>query len=282
MVLEEDLNKNSDDVDQYDNMDPMHATAFVNDIYDFLREKEATRIIPYDYLSRHTNITNQMRRVMVDWLSEVHQFFHLMNETFFLCIDILDRYLSCTSMNVEKQNLQLICVTSLLIATKYEELFSLTCGHLVYISCNSCTKEDIIALEQQILKSIDFYVTQPSPLHFLRRLSKVAGSDCLVHNLCKFIIEMSVMEVKMLKYLPSHIAASSVYIARNMLQIQPTWTSNLERYSKLKVSDFTNCIMDLNNILIESKTWTQKTIRKKYETKQSRGVSLIPPVQITM
>jgi len=270
-----------DDIDEFDHCDPMHVAAFVNDIYDFLREKEVMKPIPYNYLSRQPNINSSFRKVMVDWLSEVHFIFQLIPETFFLCIDIFDRYLSSTTEVLHKQKLQLIGVTSLLIACKYEELFSPECNDFIYISDNALTKEQILEMEQLILKTTDFYLTHPSPLVFLRRFSKAASSNFISHTLCKFIIEMSLMEVDMLKYPPSHIAAAAVYISRTMLKIQPRWSPNLEHYSNLKIKDIKNCVLDLNQILISSRQWSQNSIRRKYGEERTGYASLVPLVKIT-
>jgi len=38
-------------------------------------------------------ITEKMRMILVDWLVEVHRMFKLLNETLFLGIWIVDRYL---------------------------------------------------------------------------------------------------------------------------------------------------------------------------------------------
>jgi hypothetical protein len=38
-------------------------------------------------------VTGRMRSVLVDWLVEVHQQFHLLAETLYLTVAIIDRYL---------------------------------------------------------------------------------------------------------------------------------------------------------------------------------------------
>jgi len=62
-----------------------------------------------------------MRAILVDWLVEVHMKFNLVPETLFLCINVIDRY--CEIVNVPRAKLQLVGVTALLIACKYEEIY---------------------------------------------------------------------------------------------------------------------------------------------------------------
>lgn len=60
------------------------------------------------------------RTIAMDWLMEVHNRFGLMPETLYLTINIFDRFLSVKT--VPKRELQLVGITALLLASKYEEL----------------------------------------------------------------------------------------------------------------------------------------------------------------
>jgi len=237
------------------------------------------RRIPSDYMKNQKFINNTMRRILIDWLSEVQKLFKLIPETFFLTIDILDRYLS-VSTSTSKDMLQLIGVTCMLIACKYEEIYAPECNDFIFIADNAFTKEDLLSMEQVILRKIDFYLTQPSPLHFLRRYSKAAGSDYINHSLCKYIIEMSTMDVEMLKYPPSMIAASSVLISRKMLGISPLWTTILEYFTRYTTEELIKCSIDLNDILKKSASWTLQSIRNKYNDAKGIQVSNIGVVDI--
>jgi hypothetical protein len=43
---------------------------------------------------RETGINEKMRSILIDWLVEVHMRFKLLQETLFMTVDILDRFLS--------------------------------------------------------------------------------------------------------------------------------------------------------------------------------------------
>ena len=45
-------------------------------------------------MSRQREINERMRRVLVDWLVRVHQSFSLQQETLYLTVSIMDRYLA--------------------------------------------------------------------------------------------------------------------------------------------------------------------------------------------
>ena len=62
-----------------------------------------------------------MRRILVEWLVDVHLKFKLLPETLYICINLMDRY--CQIVQVPKKEFQLLGVTCMLIAGKYEEIY---------------------------------------------------------------------------------------------------------------------------------------------------------------
>jgi G2/mitotic-specific cyclin-B, other len=67
----------------------------------------------------------------------------------------------------------------MLIASKYEEIYAPEVRDFVYITDKAYTKEEILKMEQQILMTLDFNITTPSPYRFLERYNKVVSGDTL-------------------------------------------------------------------------------------------------------
>lgn len=65
----------------------------------------------------HPNLQPRMRAILLDWIIEVCEVYKLHRETYYLTVDYLDRYLSAKS-NISKNQLQLIGITCLFIASK--------------------------------------------------------------------------------------------------------------------------------------------------------------------
>lgn len=86
---------------------------------------------------------------MVDWIIEVHLKFKLLPETLFLTVSLIDRYLE--KVKIMRNNLQLVGVTSMLIASKYEEIYAPEVRDFVYITDNAYKKEEIFEMEHSIL-----------------------------------------------------------------------------------------------------------------------------------
>jgi cyclin B len=77
---------------------------------------------PCDYIDSQVEINSKMRGILADWIIEVHQKFELMPESLYLTMYIIDRYLSMQP--VLRRELQLVGVSALLIACKYEEIWA--------------------------------------------------------------------------------------------------------------------------------------------------------------
>lgn len=152
-----------------------------------------------------------MRGILVDWLVEVHLKFKLSPGTLYLCIHILDLF--CSKNSIERTKLQLVGVTSLLIACKYEEIYPPEVRECVYITDNAYTSEALLAMEQRILAFLEFKISFPTTYHFLARFLKIAGGGRNCSNRAHYFAERALQEHDVLHYKPSLIAASAVYLA---------------------------------------------------------------------
>lgn len=132
---------NTDNIDERDRDDPLCATAYVQEMYEHFRVKEVTTSVRPLYMQKQDHINERMRAILVDWLVEVHLKFKLVPETLYLTINLIDRYLNVKE--VSRPKLQLVGVTSLLIASKYEEIYPPELRDLVYICDRAYTRQDV-------------------------------------------------------------------------------------------------------------------------------------------
>jgi G2/mitotic-specific cyclin-B, other len=95
-----------------------------------------------------------MRSILIDWLVEVHLKFKLVPESLYLTVNLIDRYLE--REQVHRSRLQLVGVTAMLIACKYEEIYPPIVKDFVYITDNAYTKEEILEQERKMLVALDF------------------------------------------------------------------------------------------------------------------------------
>lgn len=82
--------------------DPQQCTEYVNDIYEnmLVAEREPIYRTTPSVLTRQSEVKENHRRVLVDWLIQVHTKFGLLPDTLHVCIDIMDRYLQVQCFQV--------------------------------------------------------------------------------------------------------------------------------------------------------------------------------------
>jgi len=93
------LKENIIDIDKDDSDNPQLVSEYVNEIYAYLRRLESSYPIRSQYLVNQTEINGRMRGILIDWLVQVHLRFHLLQETLYLTVAIIDRYLQVWCKN---------------------------------------------------------------------------------------------------------------------------------------------------------------------------------------
>ena len=176
------------------------------------------------YMKSQVNLEWRMRGILVDWLIEVHAKFRLLPETLFLCVNLVDRFLSARPIKMEK--LQLVGVTALLVASKYEEVMAPAIDAFIYVADGGYTEEEILKAERYLLHIVGFDLSYPNPMNFLRRISKADDYDIYTRTIAKYLIEISLVDDRFLKYTPSILAAAGMYLARHMMDRGP-WVTTL-------------------------------------------------------
>ena len=169
-----------------------------------------------DYMDGQNEISWGMRQTLVDWLLQVHLRYHMLPETLWIAVNIVDRFL--TKRVVFLQKLQLVGVTAMFIAAKYEEIIAPAVDEFVYMTEKGYTKEEILKGERIMLQTLDFRISHYcSPYSWMRRISKADDYDIQTRTLSKFLTEVTLLDHRFLRAKPSIIAAVGMYCARKML-----------------------------------------------------------------
>lgn len=171
-----------------------------------------------------------MRGILLDWLVQVHARFRLLPETFFLCVNIIDRFLSSRVVSLAK--LQLVGITCLFIASKVEEIVAPSVSHFLHCADSSYTESEILLAERYVLKTIDWDLSFPNPMHYLRRISKADDYDVKARTIGKYLLEVGALEWRLLATPPSLMAAASIWLARLILG-NDKWVSTLSSHATL-------------------------------------------------
>ncbi|KAL5731323.1 putative cyclin-B3-1 [Ranunculus cassubicifolius] len=192
-----------------------------------------------NYMTSQTCVTPKMRGILVNWLIEVHLKFRLMPETLFLMVSLFDRFLSVVT--IERNEVQLVGLTALLLASKYEDFWHPKVKDLISISLESYTREKMLKMEKLMLKKLMFRLNIPTSYVFMLRFLKAAQSDSKLENLAFYLIELCLIEYDALKYKPSLLCASAIYVAKCTLRMSPAWTPLLCKHTHYEECDLREC-----------------------------------------
>ncbi|GAA6014757.1 hypothetical protein JCM11491_001968 [Sporobolomyces phaffii] len=217
-----------EDLDAGDEEDPLMVSTYVVEVYEYLRELELTTMPEPEYMSNQNEVTWKMRGILVDWLVEIHTKFRLLPETIFLAVNIIDRFLSTRVVSLVK--FQLVGVTALFIAAKYEEVVCPSVSNFLYMTDGGYSDDEILKAERYVLGIIGFNLSYPNPINFLRRISKADGYDIQSRTWAKYLMEISIVDHRFMATPPSLIAAAAAWLARRALD-RGEWDANLVHYS---------------------------------------------------
>ncbi|GAA0153501.1 kinase activator [Lithospermum erythrorhizon] len=209
------------DIDPADVNNELAVVEYIDDMYKFYKLAETeTRV--HDYIDSHPEISKRMRAIRIDWLVEK------------------------TTLRIE---LQLVGLGSMLIASKYEEIWAPEVN--------------------------DFFQ------HLLVRYIKALVPDSAIdENLAYFLAELGMMNYETIIYSYSMIVASAVYAARCTMNKSLAWTEMLKVHTGFSESQLMDCGKLLLSFHAAKSDEMLRVIRHKYSSIQRGAVALLLPANL--
>ena len=189
------------------------SAEYINDIYsNLLSDEKNLKVKPnFGYMEQvQTDIDQNMRGILIDWLYDIHDKCHYKDETLYQMIWIIDTYLSM--VQVPRTKLQLVGAAALLISCKEHEITFLKLHEIAYLTANAYTTEEIAKMENTILKKLSFNIIAPAPLDFYNIISKAFKFDKKQYLLGKYFLETYLISYESVKYPASVVGVSCAYI----------------------------------------------------------------------
>ncbi|KAM0727990.1 G2/mitotic-specific cyclin-B3 [Formica fusca] len=228
-------------------LDPFQVSQYAMDIFEYLKERERLFRIA-DYMERQVCLSRWMRALLIDWMVEV---------------------------TVGKETLQLLGAASLFIASKFDERIPPMVEDFLYICDGAYTQRELIRMEMNVLRVVNFDLGIPLSYRFLRRYARCAKVSMPTLTLARYILEYSLMDYSMITYSDSKVAAAALLLALLMKDLGG-WTPTLEYYSGYKLDDIRDICILLNQCLHKKHKETLMTVRNKYSHKIFFEVAKLP------
>lgn len=177
-----------------------------------VREREKEQHMNAEYMDMQTDLTPQMRTILVDWLVDVVQEYGLSDETLHLTVHYIDNFLAL--LPVQRSKLQLVGITCMFIAAKYEERSPPSIHEFVYITDTAYERTELLQMEGLVLSTLRFNLCGITSACFLKRFHDLMGSRSEAEiDLARYLLELSLQDLKSLNFLPSVLAATAVCLA---------------------------------------------------------------------
>jgi cyclin B len=161
----------------------------------------------------------------------------------------------------------------MLIACKYEEIYAPEVRDFVYITDKAYTKEEILQMEGNILSTLEYNIIVPSTFRYLAVYNYFMKLEESHFMFCRYLLELFLVEFKMLRYNPSLLAATTIYITIKISKkIDYDQLYQVTNYSEDKLRE---CAKDVCTILDHVEKSSLQAIKKKYSLPKFFEVSKI-------
>lgn len=221
------------------------------------------------YMSYQKDLRWAMRTVLVDWIIDVHYKLGLMPETLYLSVNLIDRFLSVRVVTISK--LQLVGISGLLIASKYQEIVSPSIETFVVLTDRSFCESDILRAEKYMLHCLDYRIGSSSPLYWVRACT--SHKEAL--RLGTVILDLAFLDEVFLRFRFSILGCSVSYIAQTLVRVR-----NMEEFRLFcgyTLEELGECIRALKTLL--SRPVVHESIFKKHGVFFTRYLENISCIQ---
>ncbi|XP_006821855.1 G2/mitotic-specific cyclin-B2-like [Saccoglossus kowalevskii] len=247
---------------------PLNVTStpcddYSDEIYHYLQTMEIVTCQPINFLEGDGNpINSYSRAILMDWLVKVQCHLELLDQTLFLAMNLIDKFISVSKTTLDK--LQLVGITCLLIASKLEERYPPEIAVLCYLTDHTYSKNMVLRMEIIVLRKIRFGLSLPTSTTFFDMLS--CSEDTRVAHLGRYLMDLSLCTTGILSFPPSLRAAAALRLAQRIWDSEccDEGSSSLNEYTD---EDMTQCIQMYARLLLKAPTAKQQAARTKYSSR---------------
>ena len=184
---------------------PQYLSEYLFDILENLLLEESSYIkrnyINPDYFFSNNNneITPEIRLVSINWLIMIlHKVFKFKESTLFLSVQLVDRFLTKKILSLQKT--ELLLLTSLLIASKHEEVDYVNMKEALQLSSNKFTQNQITSMEYEILTELNFEIIAPNMSDYYNLYSTILNMTEIERNKGQYLLNIILIDFSLLEY----------------------------------------------------------------------------------
>lgn len=222
--------------------------------------------------TRQAQVTEEMRSILVDWISDVVKEYRIQRETFHLAIMLIDRVVSC--LNVDKVQFQLVGTAALMIAAKYEEIFPPEITEYAVITDMTYKVPEILRMERFLLMKFNYIVSLPTSAWFGACFGKRMRFTYKMAKTMNYLLDLTLIDYDFVRYRPSDIAAAAACFT-NVQVGKEAWPKHMVEETGISTEDFVDVLPDLHRAYINASTSDCKSIFNRYCETDEKEVALV-------
>ena len=196
---------------------PQYSFEYINEILKniLIEENQYFEKIHLDSFNINTNyryyINPESWKFFINSLINIQNLLFFDEHTLFLTVQIFDKYISEvlykeTNNNIIEENLDIVIVTSLIIACKREEIKLYCMKDFLNLLPDKYSIKDLIKQDKDILYKFNFNILLPNSLNFFELFSVICKLNNIQKNKGLYLLNIILLDCYLLKIPPSLIA----------------------------------------------------------------------------
>ena len=250
---------------------PQEVDDYFDDIFNYFKQEESKFLPKANYMKYQSDINEKMREILFDWLIEVHKKYKLSDNTLYITGNLIDRFTE-RKPELKRTKYQLLGVSALFIAGKYNDIYPPESKDYSYITDDAYTKKEVVEMEMEILKQLNYTITFPTQYNFLEIYKKLLNMDDKTYHLSFYCIDICFINYNMIKYKPSFLAAASCLLSFRLLKIYDNW-EEFENITGYNINELYDCMVEINELIEKQKYTKLKGVYKKFSTEKFSEVA---------
>lgn len=215
------------------------------------RKQPMDQVIDYahdecDTVSEYGSMILEQRTLMVNWIIETSHKKQLHDETMFLGVHLLDRFLTKAFFR-SRRDIEALGISCLTLATRIEEKqpYNTVPQKTFSIGNNIYRRSEVVAMEWVVLEVLKFRCFTPTLHNFMGFYLKAANADEWMKQKAKYLAELALRDNRQLRYWPSTVAAVLVILVSLAADRQLSCQHVMETHMRTKVDDLPECLKSL-------------------------------------
>ena len=250
---------------------PQEVDDYFDDIFNYFKQEESKFLPKANYMKYQSDINEKMREILFDWLIEVHKKYKLSDNTLYITGNLIDRFTE-RKPELKRTKYQLLGVSALFIAGKYNDIYPPESKDYSYITDDAYTKKEVVEMEMEILKELNYTITFPTQYNFLEIYRKLLNMDDKTYHLSFYCIDICFINYNMIKYKPSFLAAASCLLSFRLLKIYDNW-EEFESITGYNINELYDCMVEITELIEKQKYTKLKGVYKKFSTEKFSEVA---------